>query len=67
MGIGIVIAFVLLSLAVAWKSGNHRLGQAMFYVFVGLVLSAAAPGLSQAAHDFITQTANSLMNMNFSK
>lgn len=67
MGVGIIVAFVIVSLVIAWKSGNHRLGQAVYYIFVGLVLSSLAPGFSQASHDFITNVSNSITQIDFSK
>ena len=67
MGVGIIVAFVIISLAVAWKSGNHRLGQAVYYIFVGLVFSSLAPGVSQAAHDFISNTSTSISQIDFTK
>lgn len=67
IGVGIVLLFVVGSVIVAWKGGSYRLGQAFFFIFVGLLLSSVAPGMSQAAHDFLTNTTTSVQNIDVSK
>lgn len=67
IGIGITLAFVVISLIIAWQSKSHRLGQAVYFLFVGLALAAAFPGTAQATHTFITDFSNSVINGDFSK
>lgn len=63
IGIGISVLFVIVSLLIAWRAQGHKLGQAVFYMFVGLILAAIAPGTAQSAHDFLTNSTTSVQHI----
>lgn len=67
IGIGVVLLVVIGSVLVAWKGGSYKLGQAVYFMFIGLLLSSVAPGMAQAAHDFLTNTTTSVQNIDVSK
>lgn len=67
IGVGIVLLFVVGSILVAWKGGSYKLGQAVYFMFVGLLLSSVAPGMAQGAHDFLTNTTTSVQNIDITK
>lgn len=67
IGIGISLIFILVSLILAWRAPGHKLGQAVYYIFVGLILSAIAPGIAQSAHNFLTNTTTSVQHINTKK
>lgn len=67
VGIGVSLMFVIVSLLIAWRANGHKLGQAVYYMFVGLVLAAIAPGISQSAHNFLTNTTTSIQHVDTKK
>jgi len=67
LGIGILFVVIIVSLVVAKVHGSFRLGQALYFVFVGLLLSSVFPGMPQAAHDFVTSLTTSVQHGSISK
>jgi len=67
IGIGVSLIFIIISLVIAWKHSSHRLGQAVYYIFVGLILASIAPGIAQGAHNFLTGTTNSVQHIDTKK
>lgn len=67
MGIGICIGVILISLVVAKVHGSFKLGQAVFFIFVGLLAASVWPSMPSAAHNFITSLTTSVQNTNITK
>lgn len=67
IGIGACLLFVIISLLIAWRANGHKLGQAVYYMFVGLILASIAPGISTTAHNFLTGTTSSVQHINTKK
>ena len=67
MGIGIVIGVVIISLLVAKFHGNFKLGQAVCYIFIGLLASSIWPQMPIAAHNFVTSVGTAITSTNLNK
>ena len=60
----IVIAIVLVSLAVAKVHGSFKIGQAVFFLFIGLLCASVWPSMPAATHSFVTSIVTSLESTN---
>lgn len=67
MGIGICIAIILISLVVAKVHGSFKLGQAFFFIFIGILAASIWPAMPQAANTFVTNIGTSVQHTNLSK
>lgn len=67
MGIGICIGVILISLAVAKVHGSFKMGQAVFFIFIGLLAASVWPAMPQATHNFVTQIGTSVQHTNVNK
>lgn len=67
LGIGIVLTIIIVSLIVAGKGSRFSLGQAVYYMFIGLLLASLAPSLPVTMNNMVTQTSNSIQHINTHK
>lgn len=67
LGIGIVLTIIIVSLIVAGKGNRFSLGQAVYFIFIGLLLASLAPSLPATMNSMVTQTSNSIQHISTNK
>lgn len=67
MGVGIVAGILILSLVYAARSGRQRLGPAVYFVVMGLLLASLSPGLASSTNQWVTSIVRSVQNIDVNK
>jgi hypothetical protein len=67
IGIGVVMAIIIISLIVSKVHGSFSLGQAFYFVFIGLLVASVDPGLATTCHNFIVSLTTNVQSTNLNK
>jgi hypothetical protein len=67
IGVGVIAAVILVSLVVSKVHGRFSMGQALYFIFVGLLVASVDPSLAVTCHNFVMNLTSDAQSVNLNK